>query len=159
MFEPSTQAATHPASAVGRENVHRKSSMNSAHWLQPRLFGDRDQVRRCDQSAGNTQDACRAKLYAFLAATNSSMRAHKFCMTKYWSVVALPSFTSWVHCSIGILMPNVLSIAKAMSRKSRLSIPRSLMAWLSSLIVSRGISQVSVIMFTTVSNVEDIAKY
>src|SRR5215831_20886149 len=43
-----------------------------------------------------------------------------------------------------------------MSRKSRLSIPRSLMAWLSGLMESRGISQVSAMMLAMVSNVEDI---
>src|SRR5215510_16007235 len=93
---------------------------------------------------------------ARLAATSSSMRVHRFCNTKYCSVVALPSFTSWVHCSSGILIPKVLSMANAMSRKSRLSIPRSLMAWLSGLMVSRGMSHVSVMMLTTVSNVDAI---
>ena len=83
---------------------------------------------------------------AFLAATSSSIRSARFCSTKYCSVVALPSLTSWVHFSSGILIPNALSMAKAMSRKSRLSIPRSSMAWLSGLIVSRGMSQVSAIM-------------
>src|SRR5499427_8375510 len=86
------------------------------------------------------------------------MRVQRFCRTKYCSVVALPSLTSCVHCSSGILMPNVLSIANAMSRKSRLSMPRSLMAWLSGLIVSRGISQVSVMILTTVSKVDDIGE-
>src|SRR5262249_51629360 len=95
-------------------------------------------------------------LYAPLAATSSSMRALRFLSTKYWSVVALPSLTSWVHCSSGSLIPKALSIAKAMSRKSRLSIPRSLMAWLSGLMESRGISQVSAIILAIVSNVEDI---
>src|SRR6185312_4566354 len=84
------------------------------------------------------------------------MRAHKFLSTKYWSVVALPSLTSCVHCSSGSLMPKALSMAKAMSRKSRLSIPRSLIAWLSGVIESRGISQVSAIILAMVSNVEDI---
>src|SRR6185437_14709713 len=95
-------------------------------------------------------------LQAPLAATSSSMRALKFLSTKYWSVVALPSLTSCVHCSSGSLMPNALSMAKAMSRKSRLSMPRSLMAWLSGVIESRGISQVSAIILAMVSNVEDI---
>jgi hypothetical protein len=36
--------------------------------------------------------------------------------------------------------------------------PRSLIAWLSGLIVSRGISQVSAMILTTVSNVDDIGK-
>ena len=36
--------------------------------------------------------------------------------------------------------------------------PRSSMAWLSGVIVSRGISQVSAMMLATVSNVEDIGK-
>src|SRR5499427_1223863 len=90
------------------------------------------------------------------AATSPSMRALRFLSTKYWSVVALPSLTSWVHCSSGSLIPKALSIAKAMSRKSRLSIPRSLMAWLSGLMESRGISQVSAIILAMVSNVEDI---
>src|SRR3984957_4491551 len=63
-----------------------------------------------------------------LAATRPSMRAHRFLSTKYCSVVALPSLTSCVHCSSGSLMPNALSIANAMSRKSRLSMPRSSMA-------------------------------
>src|SRR5262245_66577896 len=36
--------------------------------------------------------------------------------------------------------------------------PRSLMAWLSGLIVSRGISQVSEMILATVSNVEGISK-
>src|SRR5215471_9101410 len=84
------------------------------------------------------------------------MRALRFLSTKYWSVVALPSLTSWVHCSSGSLIPKALSIANAISRKSRLSIPRSLMAWLSGLMESRGISQVSAMMLATVSNVEDI---
>src|SRR5262245_55559087 len=66
--------------------------------------------------------------YAFFAATSSSMRVLKFSSTKYCSVVARPSLTSCVHCSSGILIPNVLSMANAMSRKSRLSIPRSLIA-------------------------------
>src|SRR5262245_23454343 len=96
------------------------------------------------------------RAYAPLAATSSSMRALRFLSTKYWSVVALPSLTSWVHCSSGSLIPKALSIAKAMSRKSRLSIPRSLMAWLSGLMESRGISQVSAIRLAMVSNVEDI---
>jgi hypothetical protein len=39
-------------------------------------------------------------------------------------------------------MPNALSMAKAISRKSRLSMPRSSMAWLSGVMVSRAISQV-----------------
>src|SRR5215468_5897058 len=86
------------------------------------------------------------------------MRVHRFCNTKYCSVVALPSFTSCVHCSSGILIPNVLSMANAISRKSRLSMPRSLMAWLSGLIFSRGISHVSVMILATVSNVDDIGK-
>ena len=79
------------------------------------------------------------------------MRAQRFFSTKYCSVVALPSLTSCVHCSSGSLMPNALSMAKAMSRKSRLSMPRSSIAWLSGLIVSRGMSQVSEMMFATVS--------
>src|SRR5207344_2453813 len=83
------------------------------------------------------------------------MRSLRFLSTKYWSVVALPSLTSCVHCSSGILMPNALSMANAISRKSRLSMPRSLMAWLSGLIVSRGMSQVSEMMLATVSKVAD----
>src|SRR5262249_29862543 len=81
---------------------------------------------------------------------------HRFLSTKYCSVVALPSLTSCVHCSSGSLMPNALSIAKAMSRKSRLSMPRSSIAWLSGWIFSRGISHVSAMILATVSNVEDI---
>src|SRR5450631_4395288 len=84
------------------------------------------------------------------------MRALRFLSTKYWSVVALPSLTSCVHCSSGSLIPKALSMAKAISRKSRLSMPRSLMAWLSGLMESRGISQVSAIILAMVSNVEDI---
>src|SRR5262249_33883859 len=95
-------------------------------------------------------------LQAPLAATSPSMRAQRFLSTKYCSVVALPSLTSWVHCSSGSLMPNALSIAKAMSRKSRLSMPRSSIAWLSGWIFSRGMSQVSAMILATVSNVEDI---
>src|SRR5690348_12851158 len=53
-------------------------------------------------------------------------------------------------------MPNALSIAKAISRKSRLSIFRSSIAWLSGVIVSRGISQVSAMISATLSNVVDI---
>src|SRR5579884_1918254 len=94
--------------------------------------------------------------YAPLAATSSSIRAARFLSTKYCSVVALPSLTSAVHCSSGSLIPNALSIAKAMSRKSRLSMPRSLMAWLSGVIESRGMSHVSAIILAMVSNVEDI---
>src|SRR5215471_1997443 len=94
--------------------------------------------------------------YAPLAATSPSMRAHRFLRTKYCSVVALPSLTSCVHCSSGSLMPNALSIANAMSRKSRLSMPRSSIAWLSGWIFSRGISQVSAMILATVSKVEDI---
>src|SRR5262245_52438894 len=45
-----------------------------------------------------------------------------------------------------------------MSRKSRLSMPRSLMAWLSGLIVSRGMSQVSEMILATVSKDEGISK-
>src|SRR5215467_4230785 len=86
------------------------------------------------------------------------MRAQRFCRTKYCSVVALPSLTSCVHCSSGILISNVLSIANAISRKSRLSIPRSLIAWLSGLIVSRGISQVTLMTLTTVSKAGDIGE-
>jgi hypothetical protein len=56
------------------------------------------------------------------------MRAQRFFRTKYCSVVALPSLTSWVHFSSGSLIPNALSMANAMSRKSRLSMPRSSMA-------------------------------
>src|SRR5215475_2380022 len=96
------------------------------------------------------------RAYAPLAATRPSMRAHRLSSTKYCSVVALPSLTSCVHCSSGSLIPKALSIAKAMSRKSRLSIPRSLMAWLSGLMESRGMSQVSAIILAMVSNVEDI---
>src|SRR6476620_12483442 len=84
------------------------------------------------------------------------MRAQRFFSTKYCSVVALPSLTSWVHCSRGNLMPNALSMAKAMSRKSRLSISRSLIAWLSGLMFSRGMSQVSAMISATLSNVVDI---
>src|SRR5258708_16390837 len=97
-----------------------------------------------------------AALQAPLAATSSSMRALRFLSTKYWSVVALPSLTSCVHCSSGSLIPNALSIAKAISRKSRLSMPRSLIAWLSGLMESRGMSQVSAMILAMVSNVEDI---
>src|SRR3954453_6514763 len=86
------------------------------------------------------------------------MRSARFCNTKYCSVVALPSLTSWVHFSSGILIPNALSMAKAMSRKSRLSMPRSSIAWLSGVMVSRGMSQVSAIISATLSNVEDIIK-
>src|ERR1700724_92656 len=96
--------------------------------------------------------------HAPLAATSSSMRVHRLFSWKYCSVVALPSLTSCVHCSSGILIPNALSIAKAISRKSRLSMPRSLMAWLSGLIVSRGMSHVSAMMLATVSKVDDIGK-
>ncbi len=42
-------------------------------------------------------------------------------------------------------------------QKSRLSMPRSSMAWLSGVMVSRGMSQVSAMMLATVSNVEDIS--
>src|SRR6478672_8899777 len=84
------------------------------------------------------------------------MRALKFLSTKYWSVVALPSLTSCVHCSSGSLMPKALSMANAISRKSRLSMPRSLMAWLSGMMESRGISQVSAMILAMVSKVEDI---
>src|SRR5436305_14725358 len=48
-------------------------------------------------------------------------------------------------------------MANAISRKSRLSIPRS-STWLSGLMFSRGMSHVSVMILTTVSNVVDIAK-
>src|SRR4029450_9349175 len=96
------------------------------------------------------------RAYAPLAATSSSMRALRFLSTKSWSVVALPSLPSWVHCSSGSLIPKALSIAKAISRKSRLSMPRSLIAWLSGLMVSRGMSHVSAIILAIVSNVEDI---
>src|SRR6516165_8824879 len=66
--------------------------------------------------------------YAPFAATRPSMLAQRLLRTKYCSVVALPSLTSCVHCSSGNLIPKALSMAKAMSRKSRLSMPRSLMA-------------------------------
>ena len=75
--------------------------------------------------------------------------------TKYRSDETFPSLTSCVHCSSGILMPNALSIAKATSRKSRLSMPRSLMAWLSGVILSRGMSQVSEMIPATVSKVDE----
>src|SRR5262249_25601131 len=94
--------------------------------------------------------------YAPFAATRPSMLAQRLLRTKYCSVVALPSLTSCVHCSSGSLIPNALSIAKAISRKSRLSIPRSLMAWLSGLILSRGMSHVSAMILATVSKVDDI---
>src|SRR5215216_3922144 len=97
-------------------------------------------------------------LTAPLAATRSSMRAQRFFKTKYCSVVAAPSLTSWVHFSSGSLMAKALSMAKAMSRKSRLSMPRSSMAWLSGLMFSRGMSHVSAMMLATVSNVDDIGK-
>src|SRR4051794_20581226 len=84
------------------------------------------------------------------------MRALRFPNTKYCSVVALPSLTSWVHCSSGSLIPNALSIANATSRKSRLSMPRSSMAWLCGVIFARSMSQVSEMMLATVSKVEDI---
>src|SRR4029078_3916425 len=90
------------------------------------------------------------------AAISSSMRAQRFSSTKYCSVAALPSLTSCVHCSSGSLMPNALSIANATSRKSRLSMPRSSMAWLSGVIFSRSISHVSEMRLATVSKVEDI---
>src|SRR5689334_21043766 len=95
-------------------------------------------------------------IQAPLAATRPSIRAQRFFRTKYCSVVALPSLTSCVHCSSGSLMPNALSMAKAMSRKSRLSMPRSSIAWLSGWIFSRGMSHVSAMILATVSNVEDI---
>src|SRR5579883_128819 len=98
------------------------------------------------------------RIHALLAATRPSICAHRFFRTKYCSVVALPSLTSWVHCSSGILIPNALSIANATSRKSRLSMPRSLIAWLSGLIVSRGISHVSAMILATASKVDDIFK-
>src|SRR5262249_12956208 len=91
-----------------------------------------------------------------LAATSWSMRSHRFFSTKYCAVVALPSLTSWVHFSSGILMPKALSMAKAISRKSRLSMPKSSIAWLSGVIVSRGMSHVSAMILATVSKVEDI---
>src|ERR1700690_1176512 len=53
-------------------------------------------------------------------------------------------------------MPKVLSMAKAISRKSRLSISRSLIAWLSGLIFSRGMSQVSAMISATLSKVDEI---
>src|SRR5580704_155432 len=53
-------------------------------------------------------------------------------------------------------MPKALSIANAMSSKSRLSISRSLIAWLSGLMFSRGMSQVSAMISATLSNVVDI---
>src|SRR5215510_2594767 len=84
------------------------------------------------------------------------MRALRFLSTKYWSVVALPSLTSWVHRSSGILILRALSIAKSISRLSMLPIPRSFMAWLSGLMESRGISHVSAIILAMVSNVENI---
>src|SRR5215216_7169128 len=93
---------------------------------------------------------------AVLAAAKASTRSHRFFSTKYCSVVAVPAFTSCVHCSSGNLIPNALSMANAISRKSRLSMPRSLIAWLSGLMVSRGISQVSEIIPAIVSNVEVI---
>src|SRR5262249_31483687 len=125
---------------------------------RPGWCGARGQDRRSGRSAENIQGACRPVPYAVLAATSSSMRAHRLLRTKYCSVVALPSLTSWVHCSSGILMPNALSIAKATSRKSRLSIPRSSVAWLSGLMVSRGMSQVSAMILATVSKVDDIVR-
>ena len=85
------------------------------------------------------------------------MRGTRFFNTKYSSAGTLPSFTSCVHCSSGSLMPNALSIAKAMSRKASESMPRSSMAWLSGVIWSRGMSAVSEMMLATVSYVEDIA--
>src|SRR5215470_15808541 len=86
------------------------------------------------------------------------MRAHRLLRTKYCSVVAAPSLTSWVHRSSGSLMAKALSMANAMSRKSRLSMPRSSMAWLSGLILSGSMSQVSAMMLATVSKVEGIGK-
>ena len=66
------------------------------------------------------------------------------------------TISRYVYGSSGSLMPNALSIAKAISRKSRLSMPRSSIAWLSGWIFSRGISHVSAMILATVSNVEDI---
>ncbi|MNU08098.1 hypothetical protein D3C72_2539930 [compost metagenome] len=53
-------------------------------------------------------------------------------------------------------MPKALSIAKAMSRKARESMPRSSMAWLWGVILSRGMSQVSEMIPATVSKVADM---
>src|SRR5690349_6907053 len=91
---------------------------------------------------------------ACLAAISVSILAQRSLRTKYRSEETFPSLTSCVHCSSGILMPKALSIAKATSRKSRLSMPRSLMAWLSGLILSASISQVSAIISATVSYVD-----
>src|SRR5215469_13272339 len=93
---------------------------------------------------------------AALAAISLSMLAQRLPSTKYSSVETFPSFTSCVHSSSGILMPNALSMAKATSRKSRLSMPRSLMAWLVGVICSRGMSHVSAMIPATVSKVDDI---
>src|SRR4051794_1954157 len=76
-------------------------------------------------------------------------------MTKYSSVDTLPSLTSCVHFSSGTLIPNSLSMAKTMSRKSRLSMPRSSIVWLSGVIESRSISLVSAMILATLSKVVD----
>src|SRR5665213_2073856 len=115
-----------------------------------------DQLKVLETHLASCFLPARGRLQAPLAATRSSMRELRFLSTKYWSVVALPSLTSCVHCSSGSLIPNALSMANAISRKSRLSMPRSLMAWLSGVMESRGMSQVSAIILAMVSNVEDI---
>src|SRR5687767_7519518 len=97
-----------------------------------------------------------AAAVADFRAITSSMWRQRFFMTKYSSAGASPRFTSSVQVSIGTLMPKALSMAKTMSRKSRLSMPRSSMTWLSGLMFSRGISLVSEMISATLSKVDVI---
>jgi hypothetical protein len=84
------------------------------------------------------------------------MRALRFCSTKYCSVLALPSLTSWSLLS-GSLMPNALSMAKAMSRNQAVDAQIVDGVALGLDRVAR-VSQVPAMMLATVSNVEDIGK-
>src|SRR5262249_6320202 len=84
------------------------------------------------------------------------MRVHRFCNTKYCSVVALPSLTSWVHCSSGNLIPKALSMANAMSRKSNPANPQTLEGLPSRFMVMPGVSHGSAMMLATVSKVQDL---
>src|SRR5262249_45464952 len=118
---------------AGHQGIARKVSLEDGAFLRNERLDDDPLLVdvEVDDAIDHVEvfelHGSRDQALAPLAATSSSMRAHRFFSTKYCSVVALPSLTSWVHFSSGSLMPNCLSIANAMSRKSRLSMPRSSM--------------------------------
>ena len=144
---------------AGQQRDGRGSGPRTPGWRRARRSrrarsAPPDRARRSGPPSGSIPAACRLRRPWRRPACRCWRRDCR--RTKYSSVETFPSFTSCVHCSSGILMPNALSMAKATSRKSRLSMPRSLMAWLSGVIFSRGMSHVSAMIPATVSKVDDI---